>query len=183
MEPTASRFPAPPPPGRSDGAHRVGAAPKRATRHSAALLVKPCICGTGGWNRFTRDCRASLLVFPAANQRRALALLASSHSWSSLAVQVRMNSLPVLTAAWWAVGSHLAATFVFVRPPLFISPPQKWEARGRFLASPSWTIVLRGSLAMYVFCVFFLFHGRAVQLSLVLSPHCRRSHSSAHLQV
>lgn len=182
MEPTASRFPAPPPPGRSDGAHLAGAAPKRATRHSAALLVNPCICSTGGWNRFT-ETAASLLVFPAANQRRAPAVLASSHSWSAFAAQVQMNSLPVLMAAWWAVGSHLAATFVFVRPPLFISPPQKWEARGRFLASPSWTIVLRGSLALYVFFVFFLFHGRAVQLSLVLSPHRRRSHSSAHLQV
>lgn len=33
------------------------------------------------------------------------------------------------------------------------------------------------------FFFFFLFHGRAVQLSLVLSPHRRRSHSSAHLKV
>lgn len=72
MEPTASRFPPPPPPGRSDGAHRAGAAPKRATRHSAALLVNPCICSTGGWNRFT-ETAVSLLVFPAANQHRALA--------------------------------------------------------------------------------------------------------------
>lgn len=113
MEPTASRFPPPPPPGRSDGAYRAGAAPKRRTRHSAALLVNPCVCGTGGWNRFT-ETAASLLVFPAANQHRALARLASSHSWSSFAVQVQMKSLPVLTAAWWAVGSLLAATFVFL---------------------------------------------------------------------
>lgn len=60
-----------------------------------------------------------------------------------------------------------------LRLPLFISPLQKWEARGCFLASPSWTVVLRGSLAVYV----FLF------LSSFMAVLCSSASSSLHTAV